>query len=227
MNSDEYRYTVARADRQVPLTGDPTAAPWPAAQVAPIDVFPWFRFGARQETRVRLLYDEQALYAQYNCQDAHSYAETTQLNGPVWRDSCVELFACPDPARSDYFNFEMNCCGTFLLFFNMPGAEPSRKVITPELAGRVRVAASLPGPIKAESPTDENWWAAARLPFDVIAELSGQPVRVGPGTKWRANFYRCGGRVDPQHGCWSPIDATANLRPCYHLPEYFGTLAFE
>jgi hypothetical protein len=99
-----------------------------------------------------------------------------------------------------------------------------RKPISPELAGRIRIRSSLPGPTKAESPDDRQWWIAVSLPFSVIGDLSGKDVRPSGGIGWRANFYRCGGKSDPQHACWSPIDWPG---PDFHRPEFFSPIVFE
>ena len=225
MAGSSKRYVVTRVDQEVPLVGDPKAAPWTKAKTLKIDQFPWYTSGEKQATAARLLYDDQAVYAQFICQDKHISAVTTKLNGPVWEDSCVEFFGTINPEKGpDYFNLEMNCCGTFLVGFNQGRNKGVR--ISPELASRVKVVAALPGPTKAESPADNGWWIAARLPFDVIAELSGQPVKVTSGTTWRANFYRCGGKTDVQFGCWSPIDTAKHPVADFHRPEYFGELVF-
>jgi hypothetical protein len=225
MSSSEKRYVVTKVTGQVPLVGDPKAGPWKKARMLKIDQFSWYKSGDKQATTVRLLYDDQAVYAQFICEDTHIYAEATELNGPVWKDSCVEFFGTIAPEKStDYFNLEMNCCGTFLVGFNRSRDKGVR--ISPDLAARVKVISPLPKAPKAESPTDNGWWIAVRLPFDVIAELSGQPVQVTCGTAWRANFYRCGGKTDQQYGCWSPIDTVKHPFADFHRPEYFGSLVF-
>ena len=87
-----------------------------------------------------------------------------------------------------------------------------------------RVGTSIPTPTKVESPNDDGWWLAAAIPFSAISELAGFKVAPKSGTVWRANFYRCGGRTDPQYACWNHID---NPQPDFHRPEFFGNLTFE
>ena len=42
----------------------------------------------------------------------------TERDGPVSNDDCVEVFIAPDPEQvKSYFNFEINCGGTMLLYY--------------------------------------------------------------------------------------------------------------
>lgn len=219
---DEPRNYLVRKASQAPrlAAADPT---WSAAETLSIDVFPWHEAGAQQGTRVGLLYDETSLYVLFICEDAHIYSVETRPNGPVCNDSCVELFAQPNPDEDDgYFNFEANCCGTMHLGFG--GAREARRLAEPAVFNQLCVTTSIPTPTRAESPSDDGWWLAAAIPFASIGEFAGKQVRPAGGTLWRANFYRCGGQTDGQYACWNPIDWA---KPDYHRPEFFGTLTFE
>jgi hypothetical protein len=168
-----------------------------------------------------VLWDQTNLYIQFICQDKHISAVETKLNGSVYLDSCAEFFAMIDPqAGMDYFNLEMNCCGTMHLGFG-PGRK-NRRLCTPEIAGQIKIATSVKGPTKQESPSDESWWIAAALPWSAIGQLAQKKVQPQPGTRWKANFYRCGGSHEA-YGVWSHIGCP---NPDYHRPEYFGDIEF-
>lgn len=67
------------------------------------------------------------------------------------------------------------------------------------------------------------WYAAAKIPLSAVSAK-----RVESGTKWRMNLYRIDGLgEDPQRHflCWQPT-CVQNRDP-NHVPEHFGTLAFE
>jgi hypothetical protein len=215
-------YVIQRAAGPIDLAAGDRSESWQNAGVAMIDQFPWYKSGIRQATVVRLLYDDRAIYAQFVCQDSHIFSQTTTLNGPVCNDSCVEFFATIDPdAGPNYFNFEANCCGVLHLGFGPQRHD--RTPVTAELAAEIKIVTSIPAPTWQGSPADRGWWLAAEIPFDVIGKLAGTAVRPEPGTIWRGNFYRCGGKADPQFGCWTPI---AWPHPDYHRPEQFGRLRF-
>jgi hypothetical protein len=207
----------------VPLDGTVAGTPWEHAAALAIDTFPWYESGTRQSAVARALYDERALYLQYQVEDAHIASSVTTLNGDVYEDSCVEFFAAPHPDRSlAYFNLEVNACGTFLLRYGPPDGE--RPYVTPALADRLRVDTPFEGATKAESDSDDGWWVAVELPFAMLSEFTDTTVAPDAGDEWRANFYRCGGETDPQFAAWNPIDAP---QPDFHRPEQFGRLRFE
>jgi len=165
-----------------------------------------------------MLYDRRALYAQFRCRDRHISAVRTRLNSDVFEDSCVELFLGPD---GEYFNVEINCCGTLHLGFG--AGRRGRRLIEPDQAARIRIATSVPTATKDESPDDAAWRVTAAIPFAVLSSLAGRTVRPRSGDVWGGNLYRCGGQTDPQHACWNPITSP---QPDYHRPECFGDLRF-
>lgn len=216
-------YNVHKAAAAVPLSGQIAGTPWEKAQVARIADYPWYSTGARQDTTVRALYDARSLYLQFQCQDAHSFSQVRQLNGPVCQDSCVEFFASLDPGRGpDYVNFECNCCGVMHVGFGPQ--RPGRRLIDESLAHHIHVASSIDSPTKAESPSDKAWWLTVEIPFTVLGELAGRAISPSVGTRWRGNFYRCGGKTEPQFASWNHVGTPG---PDFHRPEYFGVIMFE
>ena len=219
-NDGMTEYRIARVTDEVPLNGTVADSPWEAADVATIDVYPWPKGRNKQTATVRALYDDDALSLQYHVADEHSSAETTELNGPVWTDSAVECFARPDPDALDYFNFEANCVGTFLLGWG-DGRE-GRVRIEPGLAASIAVETSIEAETKDPAPDDESWWLAARLPFETLSAFAGTEITPEPGSVWRGNFQRLGG--DSESAVWNPIRAET---PDFHLPRTFGRFVFE
>jgi hypothetical protein len=105
-----------------------------------------------------LLYDDRAVYVQFLCEGKHIYADHTQINSSVCQDSCVEFFAQPAPQVDQrYFNLEINCCGNFLLGWGKNIKEISGNYVDPQLSTEyLKIAASVAGPTKQESPEDNG-----------------------------------------------------------------------
>jgi len=214
---------VVRAGEGIPLSGQVASTPWEHAAVMPIDQFMWYQAGKKQATTLRVMYDSQAIYLQFICQDIHIFSKTTELNGGVCMDSCVEFFASPNLQKhAHYFNIEVNACRTMLLGWG-PAIHAQRIHITPELAREVTIVSSVAGATKEESPQDNGWWLAARVPFATLEKLCGEEIRVAKGTVWKANAYRCGGQTDGQFASWAWVDGPVD----FHRPQSFGEVKFE
>lgn len=219
-------YEVRRTETSVPLTGDVNGTVWENAAVANVDSFTWSEGEPGPKTVVRGLHDGEALSLQFHAEDDEIAAAVTELNGPTFRDSSVEFFANPVPDDRDmYFNFEVNCCGTFKLAwqeYDWRAKGIGRDEISSSLAEEIDVETSVPGPTKEPRPDDESWWVAVRLPVSTLAAFTGCDVSVGPDTTWLGNFYRSG-VPDHRKATWNPIRTD---EPEYHSPEYFGRIAF-
>ncbi|WP_121741495.1 carbohydrate-binding family 9-like protein [Natronorubrum halophilum] len=222
------QYTIARARSTVPLGDAVDGTPWEEATVFRIDEFSWHEGGPKPLTTGRVCYDDEAIYLQFSVEDREITASVTALNGPTFEDSSVEFFADPTPDEdSRYFNFEPNCCGQFKVAWQEAGWQErgiDRDLISPELADRISIRTSVPGPTTDGESDADGWWLAAAIPFDVLSELTGREIAPTAGTEWRGNFYRSGVATDSQKATWNPIEKPA---PDYHSPEYFGRLRFE
>lgn len=138
----------------------------------------------------------------------------------ICEDSCVEFFFSPSgELGSGYVNLEVNCCGTLHLAYGT-GRE-NRQFISLEAASLLQRKTSIDNPVKFEHSSDKQWTVDIVLPFAAIEQLTGDKVN---HQQWFGNFYRCGGRKDPQYAVWNNIEVTD---PDYHQPEYFGELAFR
>ncbi len=193
---------------------------WQTISALDINNYPWYQTGAKQNTQVKLCADDESLYIQVIAQDKYSFAKQTQLNHMlVCEDSCVEFFFSPSGVLgSSYVNLEVNCCGTLHLAYGQ-GRE-DRQFISLEAASLIKRSSSITSPVKVETDTDNQWSVEVTLPFSAIEQLTGEKVNKD---KWFANFYRCGGRTEPQYAVWNNIEVS---EPDYHQPEHFGELVF-
>jgi hypothetical protein len=220
-------YTVRYADDPVPLTGE-LRGPWTDADVARVDEFNWYESGPRPVTEVRAVYDDEALYLQYEVEDSHISSQVTDLHGPIHTDSCVEFFATPEPGENArYLNFEVNPCGFFKMAWMEPGwsvRDIGREYLSETLAEQIEIATSEPGPTRDPTDDDERWWLAVRFPFDVLSGLTGLALAPESGDRWRANFHRTGVESLSQEASWNPIGTDDKQ---FHSPGHFGWVVFE
>ena len=201
-----------------------SAPDWQVIDAIAINNFPWYQAGAKQDTQVKLSATSDTLFIQIIAQDNYSYAKQTELNHMlICQDSCVEFFFSPSGVLgSSYVNLEVNCCGTLHLAYG--AGRDKRQFISLEAASLIQCKSSLnlgmDSPVKIESKEDSQWTIDIALPFAVIEALTGEAVNKD---KWFANFYRCGGRTEPQYAVWNNINV---VDPDYHRPEHFGELVF-
>jgi hypothetical protein len=214
------RYEVARTTAPITVDGELDDAAWSAAAPAVTLQFLWDeQTGAKQRTRVRLLWDDQALYAAYDAEDADITAQYTQRDDPTFRDDALEIFVNPDPRQEAvYYGFEVNARGVLYDYLNYN----SRTLFKRFDATGVDVATALRGTLNARQDTDEGWTLELAIPWANFEELSRRPPVVG--AVWKANLNRWDGvEPDRRMSIWSdPLQSTA----WPHVPARFGELVF-
>jgi Carbohydrate-binding family 9 len=176
------------------------------------------------DTRARIMYDDSHLYVIFRVADRYVKAINTKPNGPVWEDSCVELFFAPDSGRVlEYFNLEVNCGGTPLMRYTRTPRKDYNTLTEKELSS-IEIAASMPAVVYPELVEDTVWTLAYKIPFDLLKHYSAisQPE---PGVVWKANLYKIADKTsNPHYLTWTPVE---HSKPDFHRPEFFGDLVFE
>lgn len=171
------------------------------------------------ETRFYMLHDNEALSVLFRVKDAHVRSVQTDYQGPVYTDSCVELFVQPVTGKG-YFNVEINAGGTLLLTYiedptRVPGGFAKFTRVAQAWGRRVQIRSSLPPVVEPERAAD--WSLRYRIPFALFEHYAGPLTE----TAWRGNLYKCGDETSHPHWlAWSPVSALN-----FHLPECFGALS--
>lgn len=221
------QYPIARTRRLSPPQADWESPQWAAAQTLQITHFPWKDSGHRPRVMARLLCDEQALGVLFRAEDRYVRAVARKFQDSVCTDSCVEFFVSPVPGSTAYFNFEVNCGGTMLVY-RMPSPEERRAgkeqlAVAPEDGAAIPMAHSLPQIVDPEIPDPVTWAIEYHLPFSLFEKYFGSS-RPRPGTMWRANFYKCADHTSHPHwGSWAPVDTP---QPSFHVPASFQPIVF-
>ena len=177
------------------------------------------RFPEKPEVSVDITNDHEALLVHYHVKGEQLRAVTTEDQGPVWEDSCVEFF-CQVPGERHYMNFETNCIGAMVASRRLGRAEDVQP-LPPEQMALIERKCSFPREVIEEKDGLFEWDVEIRIPLKLIFRAR-QPVF--PQTL-RANFYKCADKTKKPHFVsWQPIPLP---NPDFHCPEFFGEIVLE
>ena len=221
------RYTIARTSSLSAPDANWNRREWQSAETLEITYFSWEDSGHHPKTEARLLYSDTHLAVIFRVEDHYVRAVAQQFQDSVCTDSCVEFFVAPVSDSLPYFNFEINCGGTMLLYRCLSPEElaegKTRISVTEEDWSTITIAHSLPKIVEPERVVPTTWTVEYHVPF-ALFDRYFDSVRIGPDAMWRANFYKCGDRTSHPHwGSWAPV---GTLRPNFHVPERFQTIVF-
>ncbi len=211
-------YEVHRAPSKIVVDGKPDEAAWSKAATTELH-FPWEQAGAKQKSVVRLLWDNDYLYAAYDCDDADVVAHFDQRDDPTYRDDAVELFLNPNPKQTFYYGLEMNAKGTLYDYFY---AWPQLLLARLNFTG-VHLATHVRGTLNSTADTDKGWTLEVAIPWKNFEELT-KTLPPAKGSEWTANLNRWDG-VEPKRRLSVWADITLD-RPSPHQPARFGKLVF-
>ena len=217
-------YKVRKIASPLAIDGDWNKKIWQQTESLSLDYDMGDSLKFRPSVEAKLLYDSTSLYVIFKVDDQFVKCRTTEPNGPVWTDSCTEFFFAPNlsvPER--YFNLEINCGGTPLMFYNLVPRKNFTVVDAEELA-MLEIAHSLPKYIEEEITEPVQWTLEYRLPLDLISHYA-ETEKPESGVIWNANFYKIADETsNPHYLTWNPVQ---KAEPDFHLPEFFGKLLFE
>lgn len=216
-------YQVKRLSGDMTLDADWDKAAWKQAESLKITNYLGEMPGFRPVAEAKVLYDDLNLYVIFRVQDRFVRSITTDINGPVWKDSCVEFFFAPNSSLPlQYFNLETNCGGTPLMSFREnPEADLAR--LPDEEIQMIEMAHSLPAVVDPELTEPTTWTLEYRMPLEVISKYSSV-TKPAPGVKWKANFFKIAEiNSNPHYITWSEVK---NKEVNFHQPQFFGQLEF-
>ncbi|SDJ05208.1 Carbohydrate-binding family 9 [Pedobacter sp. ok626] len=178
---------------------------------------PWPEFYTPIQANFTIAHSNDAIWLKYEVHEDTIKVATSELNGVVHKDNCVEFFVSFGTDKS-YYNIEVNCVGICLIAY---GKERSNRDFLPkELVKMIKTHAV----IKTAAENSKRkyvWEITLMIPIVVFgySNLKTLSQQTGFG-----NFFKCGDDLPQPHFCsWNEIEAEA---PNFHLPEFFGSLAF-
>jgi len=217
-----HEYQIVRANGNVDLS-----SAWDDIPQAKLEHFRIESSSHRPEVTFQLQYDQSGIYGLYQVKDRYVRAAITQFQGRVCTDSCVEFFVQP-PDGAGYVGLEFNCSGVMLSHHVLDPAREAggpladfRELTDEEVKG-MRVFHTLSGEITPEIAEETQWRLGFFIPFEMMTQITGA-AKPEPGTKWRANLYKCADSSSHPHwASWQPV-----LELNFHCPESFGNIIFK
>lgn len=198
-----------------------------------------------KKTRVKLLWDEEALYVGAELEDDTIWATVQNRDELIYVDNDFEVFLAPQDSSHRYYELEMNALNAVWdLLMERPQRDCVRRIIGWDIHG-LESAVKIDGELNNPAADNRGWSLEIKIPWFSLRECSLDqcyPVHLAPdpGEIWRMDFSRVEWEVEvvdgkyikrtdpatgsclPEHNwLWAPtgvIDA--------HMPEMWGYLVF-
>src|SRR4051794_35999407 len=152
-------YVCYRAATPVKIDGAPDEAAWAAAPWSDdfVDIEGDAKPRPRFRTRMKMLWDDEALYVAAELEEPHVRATLTQHDSVIFHDNDFEVFLDPDGDSHLYGELELNALNTtWDLLLPKPYKDGGRAVDAWEVAG-LRTAVRVNGTLNDPSDTDRGW----------------------------------------------------------------------
>ena len=220
------QYHVRCSGKKPSLAGNWDEPAWQSADTIVLRNFVARSSAHRPKVEVKLLWDNRGLYVFFRVHDRYVRCLRTDYQAGVCKDSCAEFFVEPKKNRG-YFNFEINCGGTMLLYYlDYPdrgtGRNKIKEAVPFSLGGTVRIYHSMPKVVYPEVVFEATWKLEYFIPFKLFEHYLG-PLGKIAGQAWRANFYKCADECSHPHWeSWAPLHG----KESFHVPEYFAPIHF-
>lgn len=185
-------------------------------------------------TRMKMLWDDEALYIGVEMEEPHLWATLTERDSVIFHDNDIEVFLNPTNDRLCYYEFEMNALNTVWdLFLPKPYRDGGQADNSWDIAG-LRTAVHLDGTLNDPSDEDRGWSVEIAMPWAAFDRHPGGGGAPAPGETWKVNLSRVEWDLEvvdgayrkiagrPEHNwVWSPMGLID-----MHLPERWGVVRF-
>ena len=198
-----------------------------------------------KHTRVKLLWDEEALYIAARLTDDTIWATVKNRDEVIFVDNDFEVFLAPQDSSHRYYELEMNAANSVWdLLMEKPQRDDVRRIIGWDIHG-LESAVKIDGELNNPAADNRGWSLELKIPWFSLRECGRDEVyprhlAPDPGEVWRLNFSRVEYHVDvidnryvkrknPQTGAnlpeenwvWAPTGVID-----IHMPEMWGYLTF-
>lgn len=220
-------FKAAKATQAVRIDGKLDAV-WQRTQVGNLEHF--YRDESsddRQKGTFRMLWDEENLYAFFECEDRFITARETRRDGQPYFDDCAELFLIPVPAPLDmHFGFEINLYKASNDFIFLSDFHEGKMVAIKSYNPEFEVEVSIDGSVNDNSDSDHGWTLELAIPLKLFIGVdSFSPVAAG--NRWAFQAIRQD-RNDPvgNRRSYATLFPLEPGKTGVHDPRDFGFLEF-
>lgn len=195
----------------------------------------------RLRTRVKMAWDENALYVAAELAEPDLWATITRRDAVIFHDDDFEVFLDPDGDGRTYFELEINALGTVWdLFLPVRYREGGKARDAFDMAG-LRSAVARDGTLNDPRDRDRGWRIELAIPFRSLATAEVTTRVPRDGEAWKVNFSRVDWDLESRAGGYAKVldPATGKPRPeanwvwspqgviDMHLPERWGVVVFR
>lgn len=196
-------------------------------------------------TRVKVLWDDEALYVGAELKDDTIWSTVQNRDELIYIDNDFEVFLAPQDSSHRYFELEMNAANVVWdLLMEKPQRDDVRRIIGWDIQG-LESAVKIDGELNNPSADNRGWSLELKIPWFSLRECGSNecyPTHFTPdvGEVWRMNFSRVEWHVDivdnkyvkqlnpatgeplpEENWVWAPTGVID-----IHMPEMWGYLVF-
>src|SRR5438105_4105243 len=185
-------YVCYRATQPIRIDGKINDQAWQAAPWSEsfVDIEGDKRPRPRFRTRMKMLWDDDALYIAAELEEPHVWATLTKHDSVIFHDNDFEVFLDPDGDNHVYAELELNALNTtWDLLLTKPYKDGGRALDAWEITG-LRTAVRVDGTLNDPRDRDRGWTVEIAWPWKGLRELTPVPVPPHDGDQWRINFSR-------------------------------------
>lgn len=143
-----------------------------------------------QNTRAKMLWDDNYLYFAAELEETDIWASLTERESVIYYDNDFEVFIDPSGDTHKYYELEINALGTLWdLMLIKPYRDGGPALNAWDIRG-LKSAVFIDGTINDPSDSDVKWTVELAIPFNILKECAPDEEAPKPGDQWRVNFSR-------------------------------------
>lgn len=196
-------------------------------------------------TRVKVLWDEEAIYVGAELKDDTIWATVMNRDELIFTDNDFEIFLAPQDSSHRYFEIEMNAANSVWdLMMERPQRDCVRRIIGWDVKG-LESAVHIDGELNNPYADNKGWTLEVKIPWFSLRECAKdscypEKYAADVGDVWRMTFSRVEYNVDIVDGKYVKKTDPATGEPLLeenwlwaptgvydaHMPEQWGYLIF-